>query len=105
TNSAVTCLDGYPLARQGRAAVALFMTTVASFVGGTLGILILMYFAPAIAQFALQFGSADYFALMVLGLVAASTISGDSAAKGLAMVVLGIIFGTVGMDVTTGSLR
>ncbi len=103
--NAVTCLDGYPMARQGRGGVALFMTTVASFVGSTIGILLLMLFAPTIARYALSFGSAEYFSLMILGLVAASTISEGSAVKGLAMVVLGIMFGTVGADIYTGTPR
>src|SRR5690554_4982737 len=62
--NAVTCLDGYPMARKGRGGVALFMTTVASFTGSTIGIIILMLFAPIIATYALRFGSAEYFALM-----------------------------------------
>lgn len=103
--NAVTCLDGYPMARQGRGGVALLMTTVASFVGGSIGIILLMLFSPIIAGYALSFGSADYFSLMVLGLVAASTISDGSASKGLAMVVLGIMFGTVGADIYTGTAR
>lgn len=103
--NAVTCLDGYPMARQGRGGVALLMTTVASFVGGSIGIILLMLFSPIIAGYALNFGSADYFSLMVLGLVAASTISDGSASKGLAMVVLGIMFGTVGADIYTGTAR
>ena len=103
--NAVTCLDGYPMARQGRGGVALLMTTVASFVGGSIGILLLMLFGPVIARYALNFGSAEYFALMVMGLVAASTISEGSALKGLAMVVLGIMFGCVGADIYTGTPR
>lgn len=105
TANAVTSLDGYPMARQGRGGVALLMTTVASFVGGSFGIVLLMLFAPMISQYALRFGSPEYFALMLLGLVAASTVSGGSVAKGLAMVVLGIMFGTVGMDMYTGTSR
>ncbi|SMQ85449.1 TctA family transporter [Devosia lucknowensis] len=103
--NAVTCLDGYPMARQGRGGVALLMTTVASFIGGSIGIMLLMMFAPVIASYALQFGSAEYFSLMILGLVAASTISEGSAVKGLAMVVLGIMCGTVGADIYTGTPR
>lgn len=103
--NAVTCLDGYPMARQGRGGVALLMTTVASFVGGSIGIVLLMLFAPTIGRYALSFGSAEYFSLMVLGLVAASTISEGSAAKGLAMVILGIMFGTVGTDIYTATPR
>ena len=103
--TAVTCLDGHPLARQGRGAMALFMTAVASFVGGTVGVILLMLFAPAIASYALRFGSAEYFGLMLLGLVAASTISEGSALKALAMVVLGVMFGCVGSDIATGTPR
>ena len=104
-NAAVACLDGYPMARQGRAGEALFMTTIASFTGGSVGIILMMVFSPMIAENALLFGSAEYFSLMVLGLVAASTISEGSAVKGLSMVVLGILFGLVGTDVNTGDLR
>ena len=105
TSSAVTCLDGYPMALQGRAGVALFMTTIASFVGGSFGIVILSLFSPLIADYALTFGPAEYFALMVLGLVAASTIANASPAKGLAMVVLGMLVATVGTDSQSGTPR
>lgn len=102
TSSAVTCLDGYPMAQKGRAGVALFMTTIASFVGGSFGIIVLSLFSPLIAEYALSFGPAEYFALMVLGLVAASTIANSSPAKGLAMVVLGMLIATVGTDSQSG---
>lgn len=104
-SNAVTCLDGYPMAKQGRGGVALFMTTVASFFGASFGIILLTLFTPVISEYALSFGSAEYFALMLMGLVAASTISDGSAIKGLAMVVLGIIFGLVGMDTQTSTIR
>src|SRR5690606_17552559 len=102
-SSAATCIDGYPMAQQGRAGVALLMTAVASFVGGSVGIIILMLFAPVIASYALRFGSAEYFALVVLGLVAASSISSGSVLKALSMVVIGIMFGCVGIDMYTGT--
>ena len=76
-SNAVTCLDGYPMTQQGRAGVALLTTTIASFIGGTVGILALFAFAPLIVQFALVFGPAEYFALMVFGLVAAATVTQD----------------------------
>ena len=104
-SSAVACLDGYPMSQQGRAGPALFMTTVASFVGSMLGLLLLVLFTPAIAQMALQFGPAEYFSMMLLGLIAASTLASGSPAKGLAMVVLGLLLGTVGTDVMTGVAR
>jgi TctA family transporter len=104
-SSAVACLDGYPMSRQGRAGVALFMTTIASFVGGTIGIIIMMAFSPLIVDAALKFGPAEYFSMMVLGLVAASTISTGSAAKGIAMVTLGVLMGIIGSDIETGATR
>lgn len=104
-SNAVTCLDGYPMARQGRGGVALFMTTVASFFGASFGIIILTLFSPVIAQYALRFGSAEYFSLMLMGIIAASTMSDGSAIKGLSMVVFGIILGLVGMDTQSATVR
>jgi TctA family transporter len=105
SSSVVTCLDGYPMAQQGRAGVALAMTALGSFFGGVFGILVLSLFSPFIANSALSFGPAEYFTLMVLGLIAASAITEGSAAKGLAMVVLGILLATVGMDPQSGTPR
>jgi TctA family transporter len=104
-SSAVTTLDGYPMAKQGRAGVALFMTTVASFVGSMLGILVLVLFSPAIAELGLKFGPAEYFAMMLLGLIAASALASGSPAKGFAMVVFGLLLGTVGTDINSGQAR
>jgi TctA family transporter len=104
-SSAVTSLDGYRLSRQGKAGVALFIAAGASFVGGSLGIIMLMLFAPLIAAYAIEFGSTEYFALMVLGLIAASTITNGSTIKALVMVAFGILLGTVGTDLTSGTLR
>jgi TctA family transporter len=104
-SSAVACLDGYPMAKQGRAGVALFMTTIASFVGSMLGILALVLFSPAIAELGLKFGAAEYFAMMLLGLIAASALASGSPAKGLSMVILGLLLGTVGTDVNSGQAR
>lgn len=104
-NTAVTCLDGYPMAQQGRSGVALFITTIASFVGSILGIVILAAFAFPLAELALRFGSQEYFALMVLGLVAASLMSSTTPSKSLAMVVFGLVLGIVGIDVTSGVPR
>ncbi|MBU1314760.1 MAG: tripartite tricarboxylate transporter permease [Alphaproteobacteria bacterium] len=105
SSSVVTCLDGYPMAQQGRAGVALAMTAFGSFFGGVFGILVLSMFSPLISGYALTFGPAEYFTLMVLGLIAASAITEGSAAKGLAMVVLGILLATVGMDPQSGTPR
>ncbi len=104
-SSAVVCLDGYPMAKQGRAGVALAMTTFASFIGATFGIIVLTMFAQVLAQVGMSFAAADYFALMLLGLVASSTLAAGSPLKGVAMVLLGILLGQVGTDVQTGLPR
>lgn len=103
--NAITCLDGYPMSQQGRAGIAMFMTTMASFAGGCFGIVVLMFFAPVIGNYALSFGSAEYFSLMLLGLVAACSISEGSAIKALSMVLVGILFGIIGADMYTGTPR
>ena len=103
--NAIACLDGYPMSQQGRAGVALFMTTIASFVGGTIGIILLMAFAPVIAAYSIHFASWEYFSLMLLGLVAASTVSAGAPIKGIAMVVVGMLLGVVGTDINSGVQR
>ncbi|PMR76475.1 tripartite tricarboxylate transporter permease [Billgrantia endophytica] len=105
TSSAVTCLDGYPLSQQGRASMALFMTAMASFLGSTVGILAMILFSPLLARFALDFGPWEYFSVMLLGLICAAVIASGSAIKGLMMVALGLLLGTVGTDVNSGTLR
>lgn len=104
-SSAVAALEGHPMSKQGRAGVALFITAIASFVGASVGIVIMMLFSPAIAEYALEFGAAEYFSLMLMGLIASSTISFGSTAKSLSMVALGIILGCVGMDAYTAVPR
>jgi TctA family transporter len=104
-SSAVTCLDGYPMARKGRAGVALFMTAMASFGGASIGILIMMLFSPLFVEVGLTFRSPEYFSLVVLGLIAASTVTTGSAIKSVAMVVLGVFLGTVGVDIYSGTSR
>lgn len=102
---AVACLDGYPMARQGRAGVALFMTAVGSFVGGSIGIIILMILTPPLVLFARAIGPAEYCAVMVFGLLSAANIGAGSPAKSVAMVVIGLLFGTVGADINSGIAR
>jgi TctA family transporter len=102
---AVMCMDGYPMANQGRAGVALLLTTTSAFIGGSIGITLLMLFGPVVANFALSFGAAEYFSLMLFGLIVASTISEGSAIKALAATVLGAMFGCVGTDIYTGTPR
>ncbi|TGN56404.1 tripartite tricarboxylate transporter permease [Paracoccus liaowanqingii] len=103
--SAVTTLDGYPMAQQGRAGVALFTAMISSFAGSMLGIVMLVVLAGWLGQLATSFGAAEYTAMMVMGLVAASTIGEGRPAKSLAMVVLGLILGCVGTDVNSGAQR
>ncbi|OXY83343.1 tripartite tricarboxylate transporter permease [Oceanimonas doudoroffii] len=104
-SSAVTSLDGYPLAKQGKAGVALFTAMASSFVGSMLGLLMLIGLGSVLSRVGLAFGPAEYFALMLLGLIAASAVGSGSPAKSLAMVVLGLLLGGVGTDVNTGLPR
>lgn len=103
--AAITCLDGYPMAQQGRAGLALFLTTIASFIGGSFSIILMIAFAPVLADVAISFSSAEYFAIMVLALVAASTLSNGSFLKGLTMTAVGILLGLVGTDISSGAAR
>ncbi len=92
-----TSFDGYPMARQGKAGKALTIAAIASFAGGTVGAVLLMAFAPALASFALLFHSAEYFALMVVGLSAIAAFAGSGqVAKALMMTILGLMLATVG---------
>ncbi len=104
-SSAITCLDAHPMTRQGRAGVALFITAIASFVGGSLGILLMMAFTPALSRFALTFSSTEYFSIILFCLISASTLSTHSPIKGLGMVMLGLLLGLAGIDVTSGLPR
>lgn len=102
---AVDVLDGYPMTKQGRGGVALFMKCVASFWGSAVGIIMLMLFAPWLTEFAIRFGAVEYCSLMLLGLMAASTVGQGSPIKGVAMMVVGLILGTVGTDINGGIMR
>lgn len=105
TSSAVVCLDGHPMAKNKKAGVALFITAISSFLGGTVGVILLMIATPLFVAVALGFSAPEYFAVMVLGLVAAAAISKGSQVKGLAMVLFGLGLGTIGMDMNTGAYR
>jgi TctA family transporter len=102
---AVTCLDGYPLTRQGRGGAALGITMIASFVGASVGITEMIFFAPILVSMALRFGPAEISSLMALGLLAGSTLARGSPLKGVAMTVIGLLIGLVGIDINTGTLR
>ncbi len=103
--AAVDVLDGYPMAKQGRGGIALFMKCIASFWGSAVGIVLLMMFAPILSSWALNFGPSEYCALMLLGLIAASTVGQGSPIKGVAMVFFGLILGVIGTDVNSGTSR
>ena len=103
--SVMTCLDGYAMARAGRAGVALGMSAIASFIAGTVSVVGLMLLAPPLAEFALKFGPAEYFALMVLGLTMLTRLAGKSLIKGLMMGMFGLALGTIGLDPMTGVAR
>ncbi|MEM8838508.1 MAG: tripartite tricarboxylate transporter permease [Pseudomonadota bacterium] len=103
--ASITAIEGYPLAKKGRAGVALFSTTAASFGGGMIGMIVIAVLSPSLAQLALSFGPADYFAVILLGLIAASVVSNGGALRGIAMVMTGLMLGTIGIDLTTGDLR
>src|SRR5262245_29709764 len=102
TSSVVTCIDGYQMARQGRAGPALAIAAIGSFFAGTVGTLLIALFGPPLAEVALKFGAPEYFSLMLMGLVAAAVLSQGDMVKSLAMVVLGLLLGIVGNDVNTG---
>jgi putative tricarboxylic transport membrane protein len=103
--SVVTTLDGYQMAKQGRAGVALATAAIGSFFAGTVATLLLALFAPPLAAIALKFGPADYFSLMVLGLVASVVLAQGSLLHAIAMVLLGLLLGLVGTDVNSGAQR
>ena len=104
-SSVVTCLDGYQMARQGRAGPALAVAALGSFFAGCVSTLIVAMFAPPLAEVALKFGPWEYFSLMVLGLVSAVVLAHGSLIKAIAMVILGLLLGLVGTDVNSGVLR
>ena len=103
-SSVVTVLDGYQMARQGRAGPALAIAAIGSFIAGCIATLVIATAAPPLGELALKFGPAEYFSLMVLGLVAATVLAHGSLAKAIAMVVLGLLLGIVGTDVNSGAL-
>jgi len=103
--SVVTCLDGYQMARQGRAGPALATAAIGSFFAGCVATLIIAVAAPPLAEVALKFGPSEYFSLMVFGLVAATVLAHGSLTKAIAMVVFGLLLGIIGTDVNSGVLR
>ncbi len=105
SSSVVTAIDGYQMARSGRAGKALATAAIGSFFAGTVATILLAVFAPPLADLALKFGPAEYFSLMVLGLVASVVLASGSLLNAIGMVILGLLLGLVGSDVNTGAAR
>lgn len=104
-SSVVTALDGHAMAKAGRAGPALGIAAIGSFIAGTLATLVIAWFAPILSGLALSFRPADYFSLMVFGLITAVVLASGSVLKALAAIVLGLLLGLVGSDVNSGALR
>jgi len=105
SSSIVTCLDGYQMACNGRAGAALAVSALGSFFAGTCATMVVAGFAPPLSELAFQFGPTEYFSLMVLGLIGAVVLASGSLIKAVAMIILGLLFGLVGMDVNSGVAR
>jgi TctA family transporter len=105
SSSVVTCLDGYAMARNGRAGIALGVAALGSFFAGSVATLIIAVLATPLAELALKFGPAEYFSLMLLGLIAAVVLASGSVIKAIAMTLLGLLLGLIGTDVNSGVER
>ena len=103
--SVMTCIDGYAMALKGRAGPALAIAAIGSYVAGTVSVVGLMFLAPPLARFALGFGPPEYFSLLALGLLVLGYMTGGSMIKNLAMIVLGLLFGMIGIDHMSGYFR
>ncbi|WP_231505542.1 tripartite tricarboxylate transporter permease [Bacillus sp. EB01] len=103
--SVITALDGYQMAKQGRAGVALGVSAIGSFVGGTIAVLGLAFIGPPLAKFALKFGPPEFFALMMLGLLMVVGLMGKSIIRGIIAAVFGLILSLIGMDPVSGTTR
>jgi putative tricarboxylic transport membrane protein len=103
--SVITCLDGYQMARKGRAGPALGMSALGSFIGGTFSVIALMFLAYPLSEAAVHFGPPEYFSLMCMGLVVVTYLAKGSLSKALVMAILGLILGVVGTDPISGKLR
>jgi putative tricarboxylic transport membrane protein len=103
--SVMTCIDGHAMARKGRAGAALCIAAVGSFIAGTFGVIVLTIVAPPLADFALRFGPPEYTALLTLGLIFLAYMSSTALPRTLLMAALGLLLGTVGIDVMTGHFR
>jgi TctA family transporter len=104
-SAVVTCIDGHQMARQGRAGAALSISALGSFVAGTFATFVLAVLAVPLSEFAFRFGPAEYFSLMVFGLIGSVVLASGSLLKAVGMIVLGLLLGMVGTDVTSGAHR
>jgi TctA family transporter len=104
-SSVVTCLDGYQMALQGRAGAALTISALGSFVAGCFATLLLAVLAVPLSELAFKFGPAEYFSLMVFGLIGSIVFASGSLIKAVEMILLGLLLGVVGTDITSGSQR
>jgi len=102
---AVTCIDGYPMTRQGKGGTALGITMIASFFAASFGIIVMIFASPLLVAVAFKFGPTEIFAIMLLGLIAGSTMARGSPIKGIAMTTFGLLLGVVGTDVNSGVAR
>ena len=105
SSSVVTAIDGYKMARNGRAGVALFTAGMGSFFAGCVATLVLAGFAAPLSELAFKFGPAEYFSLMVLGLIGAVVLASGSLVKAIGMIILGLLLGLIGTDVNSGTAR
>lgn len=105
SSSVVTCIDGYQMARRGRAGVALGISAIGSFIGGTLSVIGLMCLSPTLSRLALKFGPPEYFALMFLAMVILTFLAKEAMVKSLIVAALGLFMGTIGIDLVTGVQR
>ncbi len=104
-SSIVACIDGYQMTLKGQTGLALFTAGVSSFIGGTVAIVVLSFFAPILGEVAFLFGPADYCALMLIGFVCVSFVTTGSLLNGMAMCLIGVLLGQIGTDVTSGMPR
>ena len=103
--SVMTSIDGYEMAKNGRAGAALAVSAIGSFIAGTIGVIGLTLFALPLTSMALKFGPAEYFTLMLFAMTAVSTLTGDSPAKGVTATILGLMIATIGIDLQSGQAR
>ena len=105
SSSVVTCIDGYQMGRQGRAGPALAIAAIGSFFAGCVGTVLIALFGPPLAELAFEFGAAEYFSMMVLGLISAVVLASGSLIKAIGMILIGLLLGIVGTDVNSGIAR